>query len=59
MWEVTDFTVMRKTKWLFLKGCECKRPIYTAVELLSSWADETNTSEGLQFMLTNNDTLRE
>jgi hypothetical protein len=51
MWEVSDFTVMRKTKWLFLKGCECKSPFYTAMEFLSSWPDETNTSEGSKFML--------
>jgi len=59
MWEVTDFTVTRKTKWLLLKGCECKSPIYTAMEFLSSRPDETNTSKGSQFMLKNNDTLRE
>jgi len=59
MWEVTDFTIMRKTKWLFLKGCECKSPIYTAMKLLSSQPDETNISNGSQFMLKNNDILRQ
>jgi len=59
MWEVTDFTVIGKTKWLLLKSCECKSPIYTEMEFLSSWPDETNISKGSQFMSKNNDTLRE
>jgi hypothetical protein len=35
-WEVASSTVMRKWKWLFVKGYECKRHISTAKKFLNS-----------------------
>lgn len=42
--EVADCTGMKKGKWLFVSGCECKIPIFTASEFLNSCQEGTNVS---------------
>jgi uncharacterized protein (DUF4213/DUF364 family) len=55
-WEVADYTVTKKWKWLLVNGCECKSPISTATEFSNSRQDGTNASICLGVMLKNNDT---
>jgi len=39
-WDVADSTIMRKQKWLLVKGCKHKRPISTKqgfFKLVTRW----------------------
>jgi hypothetical protein len=44
IWKVTNFTIMREWKSLFMNGFEWKNLIYTMMEFLNSCQDESNTS---------------
>jgi hypothetical protein len=52
-WKVTDSTIMRKWKWLFMNGCKCKSLICSVTEFLNLCQNGTNASvcSGIMFKI--------
>jgi hypothetical protein len=50
-WGLTDSTVMRKWKWMFVNSCECKRPISAATAFLKFNEGWKNASVCLEIVL--------